>query len=50
MKPLPGDIQEIKTVPRRKAYDIRHDGVRVDSYKHVDDYEWTPLHLDESQY
>lgn len=48
VKPLPSDIQDIKVFPRRKVYDIRHDGVMVDSYKHVDDYEWTPLHLDQS--
>lgn len=47
VKPLPSNIQNVKVIPRRKMYDIRHDGVKVDTYKHVDDYEWTPLHLDE---
>lgn len=50
VKPLPSDIQEIKLASRNKPYDIRHDGVIVDSYDHVDDYEWTPLHFDDSQY
>lgn len=50
VKPLPSDIQDVKVLPRRKVYDIHHDGFIVDSYKHVDDYEWTPLHLDESLY
>ena len=46
VKPLPSDFLDVKMVPRRNIYDVLYDwdSNNVDTYKHVDDYKWTPLH------
>lgn len=44
VKPLPSDIRDVKVVQRRKKSNVRYEGIEVDTYKHVDDYEWTPFH------
>lgn len=40
----PNDTREVKVRQGRKRPGISYESA-VDTYKHVDDYEWTPLHL-----
>ncbi|KAG6364174.1 hypothetical protein INS49_005772 [Diaporthe citri] len=42
---LPNDTREVTLRKGRIRGGIRSGFVKVDTYEHVDDYEWTPMHL-----